>query len=210
MPPFGCPGLQHREFGMGPTLGQKPPKSRCSLRSQGTREAEKSIITETSTFLLHLRCRDQSVGVPWMPKNRLSVDDEGQSRQQERTGSQPPRATDHASRKTHTEVKTRQRSILLHLNCGFDPQLAPGTWSAKLERPLPCLQLGPQVNGRQPLQGAGGQPRRREFDPIRKGTLSQGRAAPNMRPLATFPPSLLDQSRETDLPQGRLIYKAPS
>lgn len=46
-----------------------------------------------------------------MPKNRLSVGDEGPSRQQERTGSQPPGATDHASRKTHTEVKTRQRNI---------------------------------------------------------------------------------------------------
>ena len=143
MPPFDCPGA-------GPTLGQKPPKSRCRFRSEGTKGAENSIITRLPpSFLVHIRCQDRRSGVAWMPKNRLSVDDEGQSRQQERTGSQPPGATDHASRKTHTEVQSRQRSILLQLDCGFDPQLATGTWSAELERPLPCLQLGPRVNGDQ-------------------------------------------------------------
>lgn len=33
-----------------------------------------------------------------------------------------------------------------------------------------------------------------------KGVLSQHRAAPRMRPLASFPPGLLECSRETDFP----------
>lgn len=39
-------------------------------------------------------------------------------------------------------------------------------------------------------------PGRSEFDPLWQRTLSQGKAAPQMQPLAIFPPNLLEQSRE--------------
>ncbi|XP_032698543.1 transmembrane protein C16orf54 homolog isoform X1 [Lontra canadensis] len=120
---FWLPGVaacckQRGELGVGQTLGQKPPKSRCRFRSQGTKEAENSIITRLPpSFLVYLRCRDRSAGVPWMPKNRLSVGDEGLSRQQERTGSQPPGATDHTSQKhTHRgQDQAKERLITAQL-----------------------------------------------------------------------------------------------
>lgn len=39
-------------------------------------------------------------------------------------------------------------------------------------------------------------PGRYEFDPLWQRTLSQGKVAPQMQPLAIFLPSLLEQSRE--------------
>ena len=108
--------------------------------------------------------------------------DEGQSRQQERTGSQPPRATDMPPGKHTQRSRPGRRSSYYISPVALTPNSQQGTWSAKLERPLPGLQLGPLVNGDQqkalrlgPPQGKGGQPRRCQFDPMWKGKLSQGR-----------------------------------
>lgn len=54
------------------------------------------------------------------------------------------RATNHLSRKTR-EVRTRQRRILLHMNCGSDPQLAAGSmgsWAG--EAPPACSPNRPR------------------------------------------------------------------
>lgn len=73
------------------------------------------------------------------------ADDERQLCQQEMTGIRLPRATNHPSRKTYREVKTRQRSVLLHTDYGFDPQLATGNLVSQPAEPLSCLQLGPRA-----------------------------------------------------------------
>lgn len=130
-----CLGLWRRQLEVGPTLGQKPPRSQSGLRTQGTRRAGNSINTVASTFL---QCAPKMSISKWrslvdVEGQTEGADDERQLCQQEMTGIKLPRATNHPSRKTHTERSRPGKGASYYIQTmALTPNWQQGTWLANL------------------------------------------------------------------------------
>lgn len=134
--PLAAPGC--RELEVGSTLGQKTPKSRCRLRSQGTKEAENSIITGVSAFLC---CAAKMLGLAC----RVPVDAEKQaecgcSRRGQEVSLSKPQIVPPRNTRPGKGASYYISTVPLTLN------LQQRTSSAKLGSCLPCPDPGPHIN----------------------------------------------------------------